>query len=84
MAQEVYSLINTSDLFIPTLTMTNSALKYSAGTEWMMGSKVGDKTYNEPMLAFAESNVTLAQYLAGQKVRYDEDSWKKKIAAVQK
>ncbi len=84
MAQEVYSLINTSDLFIPTLAMTNSALKYSAGTDWMLGSMVGEDTYNEPMLAFAKSNVTVAQYLAGQKVRYDEDSWKKKIAAVQK
>ena len=84
MAQQVYDLVDKSDLFIPTLEMTNSALKFSAGTEWMVGSKVGESVYNEPMLAFAESNVTVAQYLAGQKVRYDEESWNKKIAAGQK
>ena len=84
MAQQVYGLINTSDLFTPSLEMTNNAVKYSAGSDWMVGSKVGEKLYNEPMLAFAESNVTVAQYLAGQKVRYDEESWNKKIASGQK
>ena len=84
MAQQVYGLINTSDLFIPTLEMTNTAVKFSAGSDWMVGSIVNGKLYNEPMLAFAESNVTVAEYLAGQKDRYDEESWNKKIALGQK
>lgn len=76
MAQQVYELLNTCDLWIPTLAMTSNATKCKIGDSKFFDSIVSGTTVTtEPMLLFAESNYTVKDYLNGTKKAITESDW---------
>lgn len=80
MAQQVYELLNTCDLFFVTAEMDDNAAKYDAGSGWFYDSVVKGTLISEPMLAFAENGYSVKEYLAGQKVAHTEEEWNKKVS----